>query len=86
MRKEGGKVNEDCHPRGRGRGRGRQEGVKRDGGRVKEGTSGPRASCLFSALPQPVLASAPTPSSLPKAEGKEGRREEEEGEASGKLF
>ena len=53
---------------------------------MKEGTSGPRASCLFSALPQPVLASAPTPSSLPKAEGKEGRREEEEGEASGKLF
>ena len=42
MTKEGGKVNEDCHPRGRGRGR--QEGVKRDGGRVKEGTSGPRAA------------------------------------------
>ena len=31
-------------------------------------------SCLFYALPQPVLASAPTPSSLPKAEGKEGKK------------
>ena len=39
---------------------------------MKEGTSEWPASCLFSALPQPVLASAPTPSSLPKAEGKEG--------------
>ena len=81
MRKEGGKVNEDCHPRRRGRGR--QEGVESE---VKEGTSEWPASCLFSALPQPVLASAPPPSSLPKAEGKEGRREEEEAEASGKLF
>ena len=49
------------------------------------------ASCVLSSLPQPVLASAPTPSSLPKAERrkegrKEGRKEEEEGEASGKLF
>ena len=41
---------------------------------MKEGTSEWPASCLFSALPQPVLASAPTPSSLPKAEGKEGKK------------
>ena len=57
-----------------------------EGRRESEGGNEWPASCLFSALPQPVLASAPTPSSLPKAEGKEGRREEEEGEASGKLF